>query len=640
VRRDKDKRPVLTSPWKIGMFVALMLVVIAFGVGYYMTSTYNISLKWLSIGADGWKIDSFLFFREMYPLVAGVVILALLCYFIIASAVRRYKYYLDSGQDYRKMISLAESIDDLTNPAQIAKLSDYPELQNVLRNYGDQIREISKEIEETKEKSSTDELENYLVALDAGEKVDEGEINDRWWYSLYQKVKDYINRRDTKIEQLREESSKARTVSAEAALLSGKLKEHAKEIADGIKEIEEALAGVSSTRSNPGDEQVAGSTYGNDSVMALLSDMEGSTRRLKEITRSFNEFSNENNNLALSLALMAAKGQVAENELAQLAEKMRGSAEGFNKLSRTVDEVADFLTQTLFSFRENLIKVGPPTSKSPTFSGEAGSEENAIVELVQSVRSRIDSFIRDVVELENLLQSGVKVLTSLTEDASTDGDGKVEGNIERDTVGEVGSLLKGELIFEEQSPSTDSQDLVIERSTKWDDSESEVGGYYDTSSISDSLSDSFDEGSVKKLAKDADMLAEVEPQSPIDNIEAGEERKDSDNKKILEKEAEKEASTWMEMPGHRWVQVDVEHSEDATSGINVQHVESDVSQIDEREDVFKPESGTEGLKKEDITIGQKNLEPSVLEEESVEDEPVYDLFELGAVEVSGGEERL
>ena len=42
-------------------------------------------------------------------------------------------------------------------------------------------------------------------------------------------------------------------------------------------------------------------------------------------------------------------------------------------------------------------------------------------------------------------------------------------------------------------------------------------------------------------AKDADMLAEVEPQSPIDNIEAGEERKDSDNKKILEKEAEKEA---------------------------------------------------------------------------------------------------
>ena len=69
-------------------------------------------------------------------------------------------------------------------------------------------------------------------------------------------------------------------------------------------------------------------------------------------------------------------------------------------------------------------------------------------------------------------------------------------------------------------------------------------------------------------------------------------------------------------------------------------MESDVSQIDEREDVFKPESGTEGLKKEDITIGQKNLEPSVLEEESVEDEPVYDLFELGAVEVSGGEERL
>ena len=138
-----EKKPVLTSPWKIAAFVSLLLVLVSLWVGCYLASCYNVDLKWLKTGATGWGIDSDLFFRQMYPLAAGVILISLFSYFLIVSAVRRYKFYLDSGQDYRKMISLAESIDDLTNPAQIARLSSYPELQGVLRNYGDQIREIS-----------------------------------------------------------------------------------------------------------------------------------------------------------------------------------------------------------------------------------------------------------------------------------------------------------------------------------------------------------------------------------------------------------------------------------------------------------------------------------------------------------------
>jgi len=140
--RDSNKKPVLTSPWKIGVFVAMMLMVTSFGVGYYLTHVYNIDLTWLRGTDSKWVIDSFKFFKELYPLASGVILISLFSYFIIASTVRKYKFYLASGQDYRKMVSLADSIDDLTNPAQIAKLSDFPELQGILRNYGDQIEKL------------------------------------------------------------------------------------------------------------------------------------------------------------------------------------------------------------------------------------------------------------------------------------------------------------------------------------------------------------------------------------------------------------------------------------------------------------------------------------------------------------------
>ena len=111
-KRKRDKKPVLTSPWKIGALVALLLSGTSFGVGYYMVKVYKIDLYWLSSDISRWGVDSYQFFREIYPAAAGVLLLALMTYFLIASAVRRYKYYLNSGQDYRKMISLADSVDE------------------------------------------------------------------------------------------------------------------------------------------------------------------------------------------------------------------------------------------------------------------------------------------------------------------------------------------------------------------------------------------------------------------------------------------------------------------------------------------------------------------------------------------------
>ncbi|MEE8590245.1 MAG: hypothetical protein V3T35_02885, partial [Spirochaetia bacterium] len=91
MKEKSIKSPVLTSPWKIGVLVALLLLVVGVGAGYYVVETYNIELQWLSGGLGEWEIDSFGFFREVFPLIAGLIIMSIISYFAISSAVRRYR---------------------------------------------------------------------------------------------------------------------------------------------------------------------------------------------------------------------------------------------------------------------------------------------------------------------------------------------------------------------------------------------------------------------------------------------------------------------------------------------------------------------------------------------------------------------
>ena len=199
-----------------------MLAATSFGVGYYMVKVYDIDLFWLSSDVSKWVVDSYEFFREIYPAAAGVLILALIAYFLIASAVRRYKYYLDSGQDYRKMISLTESIDDLTNPAQIARLSEYPELQEVLRNYGDQIREISESIEDREEEIRSVDLEVEIDSIIEGRGLNETHADGRWWAPIARKVQAFAEKNTGGTEELKKISASSRQAMGRASLSCGR----------------------------------------------------------------------------------------------------------------------------------------------------------------------------------------------------------------------------------------------------------------------------------------------------------------------------------------------------------------------------------------------------------------------------------
>ena len=124
---DRNKPPALTSPWKIGFFVSLLLVALSIGVGFFITRSFDVSWTWVEFGDGSWSswkfhLDSFM--REMLPLVVAVPLCSLISYFLIAGAVRKYKAYLDSGLDYKNLVRSIRRIEDLQDEGRIKKLNN------------------------------------------------------------------------------------------------------------------------------------------------------------------------------------------------------------------------------------------------------------------------------------------------------------------------------------------------------------------------------------------------------------------------------------------------------------------------------------------------------------------------------------
>lgn len=130
----RNKRPALTSPWKIGFLVSLLLVAVSIGVGYLITRSFGLNWSWIEFHGT-WTDFTFhqqQFMTQMLPLVVLVPVMALLAHLAISGAVRKYRKYLDSGADYRRLIQTLGKIENLDDEAPIRKLSNYPELRDLL----------------------------------------------------------------------------------------------------------------------------------------------------------------------------------------------------------------------------------------------------------------------------------------------------------------------------------------------------------------------------------------------------------------------------------------------------------------------------------------------------------------------------
>lgn len=622
-RIPKDKKPVLTSPWKIGTFVSLLLVFVSLGVGCYLLSFYHVDLKWIKTGSGGWSIDSYLFFRQIYPLAAGVVLISLFAYFTIASAVRRYKFYVDSGQDYRTIISLAESVDDLTNPAQIARLSSYPELQAVLKNYGDQIREISRDLAEDGRGVSCEELEAEIDRLIGGSGSGDAELEGKEYAPVCRKVKQLIESNRSRIEGLEKRDESERRASARAALAYGRIIEAIGGANEELLAITNFVGELASAAENVTKEAAptrgAGADLQEKALRAIVSDMENSVRKLEDGGRVLHEFSEENNGIAINLALMASRGHVEEQDLATFAERVRATAERFHRLSGTVSSIAQGLLGTCYALKE---KIGGGAPETP---GVDVGGFRAIVEIARRIEERSANLQKQLCSLGNELHDVRGMLPKDCSEAAPEAADLAPKANAVDTAGEPAT--RGVRAETSEQPQ-ESHELVIEHGKSW-------GGITDRVPESEAANAADEDFSFKHLDTAGDRPApsaaeaiEAEPESDYSDMSSLRDLKspaEAEAKTPERPEEPRESGSWMEMPGHRWLKIDVEKTE-----VEEETGKIDVTVQDPVQKTVQEEPASH--KDEDEVVFESAEEAPLGAGTGADDEPIYDLSDLGAVE--------
>lgn len=632
-RMRRGKKPVLTSPWKIGIFVSLLLVFMSLGVSFYIVNTYHVSMQWLPVGGNIWTLDSLLFFKEIYPLAAGIIIVSIIGYLVIANSVRQYKYYLDSGQDYRRMISLAESIDDLTNPAQIARLASYPELQSVLRNYGDQMREISQTLDQRGQGAAMDgdlegEIERALRGEPAGDSVFGAEHA-----SICGAIREYVASNGARVAELEKGRESERSALGQAALAYGRAMEAIAGAGEDLLAITDAaaalakLAGAMRGGASPSARPAPDSR--DTAFKAVVADMESSVRKLQECGGSLQEFSEENNGIAIHLALMATRGNVDQHDLAAFAERVRVTAERFHALSATVSSVAQGLLGPCYTLREKAGASASAASVDPAVP-------QALERIARTIEGRGGALQKQICGLGSELCDAREALQKTRSFA---GAPPSRGDVASPRVDETprgAASAKPRTDAENGASVAESSELVIDRGRTWmgidgeSDAEGIAPGGEETPQREKRACSSPEASEAASVAEAAESaagdVAKRSDYSDMSSLRELESAAPQEDELLADRDGGSQGEGWMEMPGHRWLKIDVAKAsaEDESKDVEVK--------VEEPSRDREPDAGS-ALEREEAVLETEAASKTVRETASDRDAgKIYDLFELGAVE--------
>lgn len=153
---NRKKPAALTSPGKVGFLVALLLVVTALGVSYFITGTFGLQWSWIELAGASptqWKFDFGAFLEEMVPLIALVALLAFASHVLVAGAVRRYQASVSSGIEYRELLRSFKNADDFDDENRLDELKQHPELREFVMGFKNRIAARERQLEEREKRS-------------------------------------------------------------------------------------------------------------------------------------------------------------------------------------------------------------------------------------------------------------------------------------------------------------------------------------------------------------------------------------------------------------------------------------------------------------------------------------------------------
>jgi hypothetical protein len=289
------------------------------------------------------------------PLVALITIASLIAYFAITSAVRKYKAFLDSGHDYRRLISAIEKFDDLDGENFARRLGKYPELRKFLTSVRDQIRRKERELED-REKKFKKQMRNdgdnekfekecrtlaeAVSDLIRGEVHEDLHITSPGLASIENNLRSFsLDGQETPAGDFREQIG---DVIDEFRQAGDKLKSHLSESSteleascNAARDLEEQLSAISASFDNAGD-VTPGATENLD-----LEALKQSLKTMQQLCNELSEVGEESKSVAISAALRAGAGEVAVDDVIRLAEDVRKVALNFIELSRSFGDTCD-----------------------------------------------------------------------------------------------------------------------------------------------------------------------------------------------------------------------------------------------------------------------------------------------------------
>jgi hypothetical protein len=351
---DRKKPPTLTSPWKVGFLVALMLVVTGLGVSYFITGTFGVSWHWLTIGGPSptqWTFNLSAFVSEMLPLIGLISMLAFATSALVSGAVRRYKTYVDSGAEYKNLLRSIKSIEDLEDEEKIEKLKQHPELREFLmglkhrlaakdRHHPERERERERKPEPREAPARFETLATEAAALtgaisggveglarELSLTIPELKQIER---AVRQRVGDQKPVRDEKADAQRRELE-SRLGSMRSAVAA--VRREADACSSGARELEAAVSAVK--------QSVAAAA----ATAAPAGDVAALAKRVDALAGDLTQLGEETKRIAIASALQASGG--SDDDSIRVADEVRAIATRFNTVAQQWKECGPALRRAL-----------------------------------------------------------------------------------------------------------------------------------------------------------------------------------------------------------------------------------------------------------------------------------------------------
>jgi hypothetical protein len=416
-----------------------------------------------------------------------------------------------------------------------------------------------------------------------------------------------------------------------------------------------------------GNSDMPGSAEGmqqtDGEVKSALSNMNKSLRKLEEGGMAMRDFSESNNGLALNIALLAARGNIEESDLAGFAEKARGTAEQFNKLGNAVITLSRNLNSNYHVFKSWIIN-----GNLGRGSGKQGVEK-AISQITgrvdksrEKLKNNLGNLKKDLESINLILIKSVKDRSEISLSVEEKYSKVTENGEIPDEIGQKAS--GGKEIGSEN-------ELIVDHGSAW------VG-----SKLDNDVSKPFVNDPLSLNDNEDDEMETGESEVSQNGFQKTVQLPDSPEIKDLASDIDKGMEDVMsttgggeETPDESWASLNVSRSDSETmpEDIDVEFKEDGIGNVEEnskeKQEVFlgdklvndesprrkkvlghdQSRGGGLGIevayrKHLDNFVNRQSETPLadvVANEKNVNDEedPIVDLFELGAVEIESAESR-